>query len=266
MSDDNNYISISDARVPNAGRIYDFLLGGNHNFEVDRVAAAQLKANFPEIGEYMRLIRWFLGAAVHRLCDEGFRSFLDFASGLPTVDHIHYIAPEGTTVVYSDIDPVTVSYGQEIVKDLPNVAYVRADAGTPEDILESEAVKKLIAPAEKVGIGYSGIAWFLPDEKIAHAFETLYAWAKPGTKLFVSDSLTRELVDESDKLTDFYKSLNQPLFLRPEARVRELFGKWKICDPGMQPLERWIELDPSFKQHGVLTTGATLVGTFLVKE
>ena len=31
--------SMSDASVPNAGRIYDYLLGGHHNFEVDRLAA-----------------------------------------------------------------------------------------------------------------------------------------------------------------------------------------------------------------------------------
>ncbi len=30
------YSSIADTSAPNAGRIYDFLLGGHHNFEVDR--------------------------------------------------------------------------------------------------------------------------------------------------------------------------------------------------------------------------------------
>ena len=100
--------TIADASKPNAGRIYDYLLGGDHNFEIDRQAAEQLKAMVPEMPQWVRIVRWFLGEAVGRLLDEGFRHFLDFASGLPTVDHIHQIAPQETKVIYSDIDPVTV--------------------------------------------------------------------------------------------------------------------------------------------------------------
>ena len=39
--------SIVDASVPSAGRIYDYLLGGHHNFQVDRMAADQLVALAP---------------------------------------------------------------------------------------------------------------------------------------------------------------------------------------------------------------------------
>ncbi len=34
--------TIVDASLPNAGRIYDYLLGGHHNFEIDRRAGDQL--------------------------------------------------------------------------------------------------------------------------------------------------------------------------------------------------------------------------------
>ena len=42
MASEGSSMSIADASQPNAGRIYDYLLGGNHNFEIDRVAAEQL--------------------------------------------------------------------------------------------------------------------------------------------------------------------------------------------------------------------------------
>ena len=109
MSPAEDVSSIADASRPNAGRIYDYLLGGNHNFEIDRQAADQLKQMVPQMDQFVRLTRWFLGEAVRRLIDQGFSKFLDFASGLPTVDHIHQIAPEKTKVIYSDIDPVTVA-------------------------------------------------------------------------------------------------------------------------------------------------------------
>ena len=41
MPEDN----IVDASKPSAGRMYDYYLGGNHNFEVDRQAADQVLKN-----------------------------------------------------------------------------------------------------------------------------------------------------------------------------------------------------------------------------
>lgn len=266
MAREDGYVSISDASVPNAGRIYDYLLGGNHNFEIDRKAAEQLTKDFPEISQNVRLIRWFLGTAVQRLCAEGFTRFVDFASGLPTVDHIHFIAPKGTKVVYSDIDPVTVSYGQEIVKDLPDVAFVLGDAGVPEKILQSDAVARIIGKERKIAFGFNGISWFLPDEKVAHTLQVLYDWAERGSKLFLSDAAQATDTEATSQVAEFYKRVNQPVFYRNEKRLKELFGKWKIADTGMQPLEKWVNIDPSFQQGGTLSQAGSLIGTILVKE
>ena len=93
MAEQGVHASIADSSKPNAGRIYDFLLGGSHNFEVDRLAAQQLLQVAPFLPKLVRVIRWFLGEAVHRLTDAGYTRFIDFASGLPTIDHIHHIAP-----------------------------------------------------------------------------------------------------------------------------------------------------------------------------
>ena len=143
MSPENDFASIADASRPNAGRIYDYLLGGNHNFEIDRQSAEQLLKILPEAQQWFRLIRWFLGEAVRRLLDEGFTHFLDFASGLPTVDHIHQLAPKETKVIYSDIDPVTVAYAKEIIKDNPNATYVECNAAEPEKLLNSDVIGKM---------------------------------------------------------------------------------------------------------------------------
>lgn len=266
MAEDQDFVSISDSSVPNAGRIYDYLLGGNHNFEVDRVAAEQLKKQTPEIAEDVRLVRWFLGAAVRELSKQGFTSFLDFASGLPTVDHIHNTAPGGTQVLYSDIDPVTVSYGQEIVRDLPDIGYRLADAGTPEQLLGSEQAERLIGAGKRTAVGFSGIAWFLPDEKVAHALEKIYQWVGPGSRLFISDVSNERATEAGHDISEFYAKVNQPLYLRSESRIRELFGRWKISDPGIRPLESWIGIDSSFTQGGDLSGGGRLIGAILVKE
>ncbi|HUI69338.1 MAG TPA: SAM-dependent methyltransferase, partial [Spirochaetia bacterium] len=93
MEAERKPVSVADTSQPNAGRIYDFLLGGNHNFEIDRITAEGLIKAVPTMPQWVRLIRWFLNEAVHRLVEEGFTCFIDFASGLPTVDHIHHMVP-----------------------------------------------------------------------------------------------------------------------------------------------------------------------------
>jgi len=50
--------SIVDATTPSAGRIYDFILGGHHNFEVDRQAGQFILQNLPFVTKMMRLQRW----------------------------------------------------------------------------------------------------------------------------------------------------------------------------------------------------------------
>ena len=41
MAPSDGFASIADASKPNAGRIYDYVLGGSLNFEVDRQAARE---------------------------------------------------------------------------------------------------------------------------------------------------------------------------------------------------------------------------------
>ncbi|MBN1351565.1 SAM-dependent methyltransferase [candidate division KSB1 bacterium] len=125
MGTSNKISGIADDSKPNAGRIYDYFLGGDHNFEVDRIQGEKLKQFVPMVPKITRLICWFLGEAVRRLLSEGYTQFLDFASGLPVQDHIHQIAPQGTKVIYSDIDPITVAYANEIIGENPDVVYMQ---------------------------------------------------------------------------------------------------------------------------------------------
>jgi SAM-dependent methyltransferase len=266
MAEKEGTSSIADASRPNAGRIYDYLLGGSHNFEIDRIAAKQLMSQSPDMPKWVRLVRWFLGEAVRRLLEEGFTKFVDFASGLPTVDHIHQIAPKGTVVVYSDLDPVTVAYGQEIVKNLPGVTFVFADAGEPEKLLKLEVVQKLIGKERKVAIGFNGIAFFLPDEKIAHAMQVLYDWAEPGSKLFFCDIEIQVASEMADQTDEFYAKLNQPVFRRTRSKLIELLGRWRVCDPGMQPLQQWLPIDKTKMEEGVQRMGGNLIGAIVEKQ
>jgi O-methyltransferase involved in polyketide biosynthesis len=246
MATEKDVSSIADASKPNAGRIYDFLLGGNHNFEVDRQAAQRIVQTIPAMPKAFRLIRWFLREAVTRLADEGFRKFLDFASGLPTVDHIHMSTPKGTRVIYSDIDPVTVSYGREIVKDNPDTRYMVCDATEPETLLEKGVVKEMFGDDRKVAIGYNGIFWFLPDDKIAHAMQVLYKWAAPGSRVYLTTEDIQALSGMNDaeikQVTETYKKMGQPFYTHSREQLQKLLSPWKLLDPGFRFVEEWVDI------------------------
>src|SRR5690348_14484548 len=103
--------------------MYDYYLGGSHNFAIDRVAAEQVIAAIPNVREIAAANRAFLRHAVVYLLDQGIRQFLDIGSGIPTVGNVHEIARRvdpPARVVYVDTDPVAVAHGQHILAGNPD--------------------------------------------------------------------------------------------------------------------------------------------------
>jgi hypothetical protein len=89
--------------------MYDAYLGGKDNYEVDRVAAAEILRVVPEIGLMARSNRAFLQRAVRFLVGEaGIRQILDIGTGIPGAGNVHEIADQvtsGVRVAYVDNDP-----------------------------------------------------------------------------------------------------------------------------------------------------------------
>jgi len=89
--------------------MYDYFLGGYHNFEIDRKAADAAIAIYPDFALVMRANRAFLRRAVEYLVAQGVDQFLDIGSGIPTVGNVHEVAQRANPaarVVYVDIDPI----------------------------------------------------------------------------------------------------------------------------------------------------------------
>jgi hypothetical protein len=112
-------------RTPDAGRIYDALLGGKDNFAEDREAAARLIAAIPDIAAGARANREFPGRAVRFLAAEaGVRQFLDIGAGLPTMGNSHAVTREAAPdarVAYVDIDPVVICHAEGLLGKIPEM-------------------------------------------------------------------------------------------------------------------------------------------------
>jgi len=250
-----------DPIKPNISRIYDYILGGQHNLEVDRVAARQLLQAFPNYPLWARINRNFLQAMAKRWAAEGQPHVLDLGSGMPTQGHFHSVMPTAQ-VLYSDNDPVTVSYARELIGDNPAVAYIEADVRQPEPLLR--AAEQHFHGEHKVAIGFIGVAYFIDDESLARVMRTLHDWAAPGSVMALSHAYSRGLTEHGRQQLELFKRGGAALLPRGEAELRRLIGPWEIRE--FAPLEAWpgIEMEIQESDRGV--TNAGMLGVYLVRS
>lgn len=139
-----------DFESANAARMYDYYLGGAHNFAVDRERAEAAIAVHPSLPYMARANRAFMGRVVRWcLAERGIDQFLDLGSGVPTVGNVHEVAHEHdphARVAYVDFEPVAVAHASTIIADagLANVTVTRADAREPEAVLGAPGVAGLL--------------------------------------------------------------------------------------------------------------------------
>jgi hypothetical protein len=263
--------SIIDASKPNAGRIYDYVLGGHHNFEVDRQAAEQIIKLLPFTLKAARLQRWCLQDLGVELTEKrGYDIIIDFASGLPTNDHIHQIVPEGTKVIYSDYDPLVVEYAHEILGDTPNVYIFQADARRPEELLNNSKVQEILGDRRDVALIHWGVSVWLSDEDISYIARILYEWAgKDSCWAFHTQAADANPNDPGViQVQKIYEQMGTPGYPRSLERYKELLQPWRPDEKGFISLLEWHGLDQAeMTEEDQQSWGPTGIGygAYLIK-
>jgi SAM-dependent methyltransferase len=255
----------TDLDKPNAARIYDYYLGGSHNFEVDREVARQAVAMWPDLPQIMRTNRAFLRRAVQFFAERGISRFLDIGSGIPTFGAVHEVArtvQPAARVVYVDRDPVAVAQSRLILGDDPLSTVVEADLRQVPDLLSRPEVVELLAPGEPVGIMLVAVLHFVTDDD---APEKLVAGLRdalpPGSGIAISHASMDGRPDQAGPHENLYKSTATPLTMRSRERVTGLFDGFELVEPGVVFLPEWRPEDPStVGPHPELMSGLAGVG------
>ncbi|MGW3607191.1 SAM-dependent methyltransferase [Micromonospora sp. NPDC005161] len=112
---------------PSTARMIDFWLGGDHHFPVDVAAATAFEQAYGPCAPVFRELWAFLGRAVQAIAGQGVDGFLVFGAGVPTMGNVHEVAAEAT-VLYTDVDPVTIRLGQRILAGSDRAGYGFGDA------------------------------------------------------------------------------------------------------------------------------------------
>jgi O-methyltransferase involved in polyketide biosynthesis len=230
-----------NTNIPSASRVYDYTLGGSHNFDADRQAAEYMFSLLPSTRKWVRLLRTFLQEAAAQLGEEGFDKFLDLGSGLPTVDHIHAIVPHAR-VIYTDIDPITVAYGQELLQGNPNAHMLEADVRNLDAILNSPAVTELLSDGGPVAIGMNGMTCFFTEEELQSLYAKLYDWAPPGSKLFCTfETKNPDLTEPGlEAFVDMFAKMGSPYYFLTAAQSKELIKPWQIDGDRFKTIADWL--------------------------
>lgn len=232
-----------DVTQPSAARIYDYFLGGAHNFAVDRALADQITALTPNVGETMRAGRAFLRRAVQFLVGAGIRQFLDVGSGIPTVGNVHEIAqraaPE-STVIYVDVDPIAVAHSRAILADNDRTAVIQADLREPERILAEARQTGLIDSGRPHAILLAGVVHFIldaddPDGHVATLRNTL----TPGGYLVLSHTTMDDQPPEVVEAQQLSQRTGTEIALRSRTQVEAYFDGLTLVEPGLVFLPAW---------------------------
>ena len=156
-----------DTTKANIARVYDYWLGGSHNFRADQDVARAMIAVDPNIRAMMRANRAFLGRAVRYLAREGgIRQFLDIGSGIPTEQNVHEVAQAaapGSRIVYVDNDEVAVAHSRLMLEDNPDATVIQADLREPDKILADPETQLLIDFTQPVALLLLAVLHFVPD-------------------------------------------------------------------------------------------------------
>jgi hypothetical protein len=238
--------------------MWDYVMGGAHNFGTDRLAVRLARSAYPLYDEAMRAQRRFLQRAVTYMAqEEGLDKFLDFGSGLPTRGNVHEVAQAinpNARVIYSDNDPIAVTFAQGILGDTPNVRYIYCDVEEPHALLDSPAVAELLENDRRVGIGFVGIFLYVPDEPLGRFFDTLYEWVDQGSYIAVS-AAGRE-VNEMEGMEEMFRKVGRRLYGRSDEEMLELLGPWQLTEHGLVPGVYWglpedaPEINETIRGHG----------------
>ncbi|GAA5190992.1 SAM-dependent methyltransferase [Rugosimonospora acidiphila] len=237
-----------DPTRPSPARIYDYHLGGAHNYAVDRRAAERVTAIMPELPLIIRANRAFLHRAVRSLVDAGIRQFLDLGSGIPTVGNVHQVAAPGSRVVYVDVDSVAVAHAQSLLAGHDDAGVVRADLRDVPSVLGAPEVRRLIDFARPVGVLMVAVLHFVPDRDDPAGIVAAYRDAvAPGSYLVVSHGAASE--DErapvtADAAADAYSRSVSEFTLRTRSQVAGLFAGFELIDPGVVYVNEWRPDDP----------------------
>ncbi|WP_245997844.1 SAM-dependent methyltransferase [Nocardia pseudobrasiliensis] len=230
-----------DPHVPNAARIYDYLLGGKDNYAADQLVAQRMLAIAPDTRMLAWFSRQFLIRCVEDALDEGIWQFIDLGAGIPISPAVHEVAqkcdPLGARVLSVDYDPMVFAHANAMIPEDPAVRSVLGDLRDPLliDQLRDEKVVDFDQPVAVmcVGVLHHIMDGECPGEILGRFRKAL----APNSVLAVTHG-------SSDSDRDFVESVirdtacsTAAFRLRSDDEIVALLDDFEILPPGVVTIQ-----------------------------
>jgi SAM-dependent methyltransferase len=230
----------TDFERASIARVYDYYLGGSHNFEVDRRMGDRILGQVPDIAVGARASRSFLRRVIRYLTDRGIRQFLDVGSGLPagnTHEIARRMAPD-CRVAYVDVELTAVAHGRAMLADDPLSTMVMGDVREPERILADPDVAGLLDLEAPIAVLMVAVLAYLPASEDAVDLIRRYRDVMaPGSYL----ALAVPTRDEGGPEYDWGIRRNLELVFHPRTphEVTKLVEGMELVEPGLVNVALW---------------------------
>jgi hypothetical protein len=232
-----------DVDTPSAARIYDYALGGAHNFAADRAAAEALFRALPDAPLVARSNRAFLQRAVRYCVQQGISQFLDLGSGIPTVGNVHEVAHEvdpQARVVYVDNDPVAVATTEQMLEDNPNATIVPADMRDADAVLNAPETRRMLDFTQPIGLMMVAVLHYVSVADDAAAIVARYTRALvPGSLLVISHTTEDPRPEVAAAIKKIFAETSTPVTHRSREEVAELLAGLELLPPGVVWTPQW---------------------------
>jgi S-adenosyl methyltransferase len=245
MSDQPSWVPPGvDTKRANVARVYDYWLGGSHNFLADQDVARAIAAIEPNARLFAQAGRAFLGRAVRFLAAAGIRQFLDIGSGIPTEGNVHEVAQQatpGARVVYADIDPVAIAHSKAILAGHPGATIIEGDLREPEKVLAHESTQRMLDFSQPVGLLLMCVLHFISDAEDPWAIVATLRDALPSGSYLVLGHGTQDgnPVTAQAVKTMYNRSVATQAHMRSREEVARFFDGFDLVDPGVVYVPQW---------------------------
>lgn len=250
--------SVVDGSTPNAARLYDYYLGGAHNFETDRHKAKELIDLWPNVVPVARFNRGFLRRVVLNALDAGVTQFLDLGSGVPTVGNVHDIAharEPGARVVYDDYESVAYNNSVALLNehgcDQDRITVIKEDMRDPRAVLNAPETRRVLDFDQPICVLMIAVLHFVSAEDDPSMITAAYRDALPAGSWLALTHIAKDQAPtaqaaEVERFAAAYRQTSNPLFVRDRAEITSWFDGFDLLEPGVTFLPDWradVELD-----------------------
>lgn len=238
------YIPKIRTDIPHSARIWNYWMGGDDNYPVDRAVGEESLKIDPGIAPMTVQCRQFLIRAVHYLASEaGVRQFLDIGTGLPTMQNTHEVAqavaPE-SRIVYVDHDPLVLQYARTLLTTTTDegvAVYVDVDYyDTAQVLADARNILNFTQPVAVMFMGSLGHTNTYAD--MLRIVRGVMDGVPSGSYLALYDG-TPDRPEYVTLCEEYAKSGALAYHPRTAEEICAAFDGLELIEPGCVPVTEW---------------------------